>query len=166
MPKAEVDEENARFAERLVALLLAAGHRRRGAGAYLARRYSVSTVTANAWLNGEHKPTVRLAKKIAADHAGRFDDLYWGPEQATPASPPRATTAQPHNTHSTQATPLPALTTWDRDFLARLQNLRDRDGKAAGLVQRQLESVLQHALDEFAKSQGRAGGTKRRARAR
>lgn len=80
MPNLTVDEENEAFAARLKALLAAAGHPRHGAGAYLARRYNVSTVTANDWLNGTHKPTTRLAKRIAVDHGSTFDALYFGPQ--------------------------------------------------------------------------------------
>lgn len=56
-----------------------AGHDRQGAGAYLGKRYRVSTVTANAWLNGDHKCSGERARKIAQDHGCTFDSLYFGP---------------------------------------------------------------------------------------
>lgn len=70
--------EAAGFAERLQALLQKNGHTRRGAGAYLANRYGVSSVTANAWLNGTHRASSDIARKIAADHGASFEDLYFG----------------------------------------------------------------------------------------
>jgi hypothetical protein len=83
MPKHIGDNEAREFGKRLVALLDAAGQPRRGAGAYLHRKYKVATVTANAWLNGEYKPTTTKAKRIANDHGATFDALYWGDEQAS-----------------------------------------------------------------------------------
>ena len=79
MPKSvEKDAESVAFARRLVEILERAGQPRRGAGAYLARRYKVATVTANAWLNGEHKMEIGLARRIAEDHGSTFDGLYFG----------------------------------------------------------------------------------------
>lgn len=66
------------FGKRLVKLLENANIQRRGAGSYLAQKYSVSTVTANAWLNGEYKPLPDIAYRIANDHNGRFETLYFG----------------------------------------------------------------------------------------
>lgn len=70
--------EAAAFAERLRDLLASKGIVRHGAGAYLARKYKVTTVTANAWLNGTHKPSVEIANAIAQDHGADFAALYFG----------------------------------------------------------------------------------------
>ena len=86
MPKSGNDASNIAFAERLIALLEGRGHPRRGAGAYLARKYSVATVTANAWLNGEHRMAIDLARKIASDHGASFDELYFGTNASAPGS--------------------------------------------------------------------------------
>jgi hypothetical protein len=66
------------FGRRLTKLLADSGQPRRGAGAYLAKRYKVATVTANAWLNGEYKANTTTARQIAVDHGGTFDELYFG----------------------------------------------------------------------------------------
>lgn len=79
--------EAAGFAERLQVLLQKHGHERRGAGAYLRRKYGVSSVTANAWLNGTHRAESDMARRIAADHDVSFEDLYFG-EPATTAPEP------------------------------------------------------------------------------
>ena len=86
MPKKIMDSDAYAFSERLVRVLDAAGRPRRGAGAYLAKRYGVSTVTANAWLNGEHKPGTTLARHIAEDHGSTFDALYFGNGDLKPVS--------------------------------------------------------------------------------
>lgn len=78
MPKRITDSDAKAFGERLSALLSDKGRPRRGAGAYLAKRYKVSTVTANAWLNGEYKPGTATARRIATDHGSTFDELYFG----------------------------------------------------------------------------------------
>ena len=78
MPKLRRDQKAEEFGQRLVALLEAAGRPRHGAGAYLAKRYRVSTVTANDWLNGRFRPEPGLAGRIAEDHGGTFDSLYFG----------------------------------------------------------------------------------------
>lgn len=80
MGKRAVDRDAAAFGERLVALLAGQGIPRRGAGAYLAGRYKVSTVTANDWLNGRFKPNTTTARAIAEDHSSTFDWLYFGAE--------------------------------------------------------------------------------------
>lgn len=67
-----------KFGERLVALLERNGQPRRGAGAYLAKRYKVSNVTANDWLNGKFKPDPDTARRIAEDHGSHFLMLYFG----------------------------------------------------------------------------------------
>lgn len=74
-PEAELIE----FGERLAALLDRAGQPRRGAGAYLSKRYKVSNVTANAWLNGEYRPEPDVARRIALDHGSTFEHLYFEP---------------------------------------------------------------------------------------
>lgn len=66
------------FAARLVHLLAVRGRSRHGAGGYLARKYEVSNVTANAWLNGGHRSDPETAKRIAEDHGTTFDWLYFG----------------------------------------------------------------------------------------
>lgn len=82
MPKRITDSDAVSFGKRLVALLDDTNQKRRGAGAYLAKRYKVSTVTANAWLNGEYKPNTATAKRIANDHGATFESLYFGPRLA------------------------------------------------------------------------------------
>lgn len=77
MPKRSVNSDAPAFAARLVALLEKQGRRRHGAGAYLARKYKVSTVVANAWLNGEYKPGLKVADHIARDHGSTLDELYF-----------------------------------------------------------------------------------------
>lgn len=77
-------DEPAAFAQRLVALLAECGIKRHGAGAYLAKKYQVSTVTANAWLNGVHRPDIPTARLIARDHGSTFDALYWGASEDAP----------------------------------------------------------------------------------
>lgn len=78
MPKTRPNKDAEAFGRRLVELLADNGQPRRGAGAYLHRRYGVAVVTANAWLNGEHKCEPPLAKQIAEAHGSTFEELYWG----------------------------------------------------------------------------------------
>lgn len=78
MPKGRPDKDALAFGERLVQLLAEHGRPRRGAGAYLANRYKVSTVTANDWLNGNFRPEIDLARRIAEDHGSTFEQLYFG----------------------------------------------------------------------------------------
>jgi hypothetical protein len=96
MPKHIGDNGAHEFGQRLVALLHGAGQPRRGAGAYLHRRYKVATVTANAWLNGEYKPNTTTAKRIANDHGTTFEELYFGEEKASMAT---KSTAEPDPVH-------------------------------------------------------------------
>lgn len=97
MPKRSKTAANAAdmeaFGRRLVALLDASGQARHGAGRYLADRYKVSTVTANAWLNGAHRAEPGVARRIAEDHGSTFDELYFGriPEASTHAREAQAT---------------------------------------------------------------------------
>lgn len=88
MPKNRPNKDAEAFGDRLVELLASRGQPRRGAGAYLSRKYSVATVTANAWLNGEYRPETDLARRIAEDHGSSFDQLYFGVE-AKSANPSR-----------------------------------------------------------------------------
>lgn len=88
MPKRPPSKDAREFGERLVALLASKNQPRRGAGAYLSRRYKVSTVTANDWLNGVFKPDTTLARRIAKDHGATFDWLYFGDATASAAHPP------------------------------------------------------------------------------
>jgi len=81
MPKMRVNADAEAFAARLVALLMRNGQPRRGGGAYLAKKYKVASVTANAWLNGEYKPGIPIAEKIATDHGSSLDELYFGKEK-------------------------------------------------------------------------------------
>lgn len=99
MPKAKKDADTLAFAERLVALLESRGQARRGAGAYLHRRYGVATVTANAWLNGEHRMAIDLARKIAEDHGATFDELYFGTSTPTKGRPRDDTSLVPENVY-------------------------------------------------------------------
>ena len=82
MPKTRVNKDAERFAERLRNLLNENGIARRGAGAYLAKKYKVSNVVANAWINGEYKPHIDKARAIARDHNTDFDLLYFGKKSA------------------------------------------------------------------------------------
>lgn len=78
MPKIDPKREAKEFGRRLVALLERHGQPRRGAGAYLAKRYKVSSVVANAWLNGEYKPEIPKARAMADEHGVAFEELYFG----------------------------------------------------------------------------------------
>ena len=78
MTKIHPDMEAEQFGIRLVALLERNSQPRHGAGAYLKNRYKVSGVTANAWLNGTHRPEPTIAKVIAIDHGSTFEELYFG----------------------------------------------------------------------------------------
>jgi hypothetical protein len=90
MPKPKFPRESLEFGRRLAQLLADNRQPRRGAGAYLAGRYKVSTVTANAWLNGVHKCETDMARRIAEDHGSTFDWLYFGVAPATAQADPRA----------------------------------------------------------------------------
>lgn len=78
MPKKTPNNHAPDFGRRLTALMVKALNARRGAGAYLAKKYKVSTVTANAWLKGTHRPEPTLARRIAEDHDASFNELYFG----------------------------------------------------------------------------------------
>lgn len=90
MPNTKPNKEAEAFGRRLVALLEGHGQPRRGAGSYLSRRYKVSNVVANAWLNGEYKPEIPKAKEIADDHGESFDSLYFGESGKAAADNPWA----------------------------------------------------------------------------
>jgi len=94
MPKKIKDSDAIAFSARLARVLEMAGQQRHGAGAYLAKRYKVSTVTANAWLNGEHKPAIELARRIAEEHGSTFDAMYFGNGDLTPVSKIEETRAE------------------------------------------------------------------------
>ena len=84
MPKIKTPSQEAdEFGQRLRKLMADAGVHRHGAGVYLHDRYGVSTVTANAWLNGEHRASTSKARRIAEDHGSTFDELYFGSERAS-----------------------------------------------------------------------------------
>ena len=78
MPNFKLNKQNKEFSARLIDLLARHNQPRRGAGVYLAKRYQVSNVVANAWLNGEYKPEVATVKEIARDHGESFELLYFG----------------------------------------------------------------------------------------
>lgn len=120
MPKAEKDADNLAFAARLIALLESRGQARRGAGAYLARKYGVATVTANAWLNGEHKASIEHARRIAKDHSASFDNLYFG----TPSSLPASDSTEPSASGAVGDVP-PALSPRQRALLALFDGLTE-----------------------------------------
>lgn len=84
MPKMRLNDDAQAFSARLLALLEAKEQPRRGAGAYLARKYHVSNVVANAWLNGEYKPGLKVAEKIARDHGSTLDELYFDRKPPSP----------------------------------------------------------------------------------
>lgn len=84
MPNTKPNKDAEGFGRRLVAMLERRGQPRRGAGAYLSRRYKVSNVVANAWLNGEYKPEIPKAKEIAEDHGDSFNNLYFGGSMEAP----------------------------------------------------------------------------------
>ena len=77
------NQENRAFSQRLLALLERHGQARHGAGSYLAKRYKVSTVVANAWLNGEYRPSINIATQIAVDHGTTRDVLYFGEDSGS-----------------------------------------------------------------------------------
>ncbi len=87
MPKTKPNKDAEAFGSRLVELLSRHGQPRRGAGAYLARKYKVSNVVANAWLNGEYKPGIPTAKAIADDHSAEFAALYFGDDAVVGSYP-------------------------------------------------------------------------------
>lgn len=86
MPNTKPNKDAEAFGRRLADLLARHGQPRRGAGAYLSRRYGVSNVVANAWLNGEYKPEILTAKAIADQHGEDFDTLYFGKPTTSTAS--------------------------------------------------------------------------------
>lgn len=98
MPKTKPNKAAEAFGRRLIELLDRHGQPRRGAGAYLQRKYKVSNVVANAWLNGEYKPGIPTAKAIADEHNEDFGALYFGDEAA----------AEPHATHLVASSETPA----------------------------------------------------------
>lgn len=87
MPNRKIETEAPEFGKRLVKLLGDCGVPRRGAGAYLQRKYRVSNVTANDWLNGKFRPGHDVARKIALDHGTTFDALYFGADGGKAPSP-------------------------------------------------------------------------------
>ncbi len=66
------------LAQRLLQALAKRDQPRRGAGKWLAKRYGVSGVTANAWLNGVHKMDVPTARRMAKDFNMTFEEFYFG----------------------------------------------------------------------------------------
>lgn len=89
MPKRKIDKDAPAFGQRLVKLLDDNQVPRRGAGAYLQRKYRVSNVTANDWLNGKFRPETETARRIAVDHGTDFDALYFGKPSGREDSAPR-----------------------------------------------------------------------------
>jgi SOS-response transcriptional repressor LexA len=81
MSKSTVHKPEAALAKRLTALLARHGIERRGAGSLLAKKYGVATVTANAWLNGDHKMSADIARQIAKDYGAVFEEFYFGTRQ-------------------------------------------------------------------------------------
>jgi len=78
MPNRPPDKDAPAFGKRLCKLLSDRDIPRRGAGAYLQRKYKVSNVTANDWLNGKFRPEIETARRIAEDHGATFEALYFG----------------------------------------------------------------------------------------
>lgn len=74
-PKADAFDFSRRLREAMTDCGMNTG---RDAGSTLARRYGVSTVNANAWLKGEHRPDTDRAKRMAEDFGVRFEWLYFG----------------------------------------------------------------------------------------
>jgi hypothetical protein len=98
MPKKTPNRDSLAFGERLRALMSDRFPERRGAGAWLARRYKVSTVTANGWLNGEYRAETELARRIAEDQGTTFDWLYFGkPATAAKVNEPTARYGDPND---------------------------------------------------------------------
>lgn len=64
--------------KRLRELLKKNGIARHGAGARLARQYGVDTVTANAWINGDHRPSIENARRLADDLGSTVEFLLFG----------------------------------------------------------------------------------------
>lgn len=88
MPNRKIETEAPAFGKRLVELLKSNDVPRRGAGVYLQRKYGVSNVTANDWLNGKFRPGPDVARRIAADHGSTFDQLYFGRKPSAQQSEP------------------------------------------------------------------------------
>lgn len=88
MPKHSNELDAEKFAHQLVALLEKLGQPRHGSGSYLSKKYKVAGVTANAWLNGEHKPDVDLARIMASDFGMPFEDFYFAKGNLSENTPP------------------------------------------------------------------------------
>lgn len=89
MPKTKPNKEAEAFGRRLVKLLADWKQPRHGAGAYLAGRYKVKNVTANAWLNGEYMPSRDKVFAIAQDHGVSLEWMLFGEgEPSAPAQSP------------------------------------------------------------------------------
>lgn len=88
MPKRTDDPSAAGFGARLSALIERESIPRHGAGKHLATRFKASTVTANAWLNGEYKPQPDVVLDMADTYGVSFEYLYFGrkPEDGSPGS--------------------------------------------------------------------------------
>jgi transcriptional regulator with XRE-family HTH domain len=79
MPIHAPDHDPMDFASRLKEALDDVGQNSgHGAGSDLARRFRVSAVSANAWLNGTNMPTPERARQLAAYLGVRFEWLYFG----------------------------------------------------------------------------------------
>lgn len=66
------------FSERLTEAMKHAGREGRGAGSWLAKRYSISGPTAHGWLKGLHRPTSDKVRALAQDLKVNFDWLMFG----------------------------------------------------------------------------------------
>lgn len=79
MPTYSPDNDAFEFAARLNEALADAGiNVRRGAGAWLARKFKISGYSGNAWINGMHKPSPERAQDLADLLSVQFEWLYFG----------------------------------------------------------------------------------------
>lgn len=79
MPTYSPDNDAFEFAARLNEALADCGiNVRRGAGAWLARKFKISGYSGNAWINGTHKPNPDRAQDLADLLSVQFEWLYFG----------------------------------------------------------------------------------------
>lgn len=144
MPKIDPKLEAKEFGRRLVALLERHGQPRRGAGAYLSRKYKVSVVVANCWLNGQFKPEIPKARAIAEDHGESFEALYFGTDRQVEDDP---------DSRASIRADLKALECALGAFAALLSRHQPAEAlELASLLERMPEAVRDHELIRSLKS--------------
>lgn len=93
MPTHPPEHDPMDFAKRLKEAMADVGQNTgHGAGSDLARRYKISAVSANAWLNGSNLPTPERARALANNLGVRFEWLYFG-------QPPKSAVADVHGVY-------------------------------------------------------------------